>query len=90
MLGRSTLDALHHRITQVRSLVSPRTYADNPWIRLGAALVVGFELGRRAQASAAARAPGPPEKTLHLLVRTALLELAAAALRDVASHATER
>jgi hypothetical protein len=81
---------LHQRMTHLRAMVSPRTYVANPWLRIGAAVALGYWLGRREQPKPDVRHANRPETMFHALLRTALLNLAESAINDVMSgNATE-
>lgn len=79
------LDGLHRAAMHVRAMISPRTYIANPWFRLAAAAVVGYQLGRPDQTT---RGPGQPETVLRVLLRTVLVNVATSAMRDAMSPDT--
>lgn len=56
----SKLTELQTRVTHVKSIVSPRTYLENPWVQLGIGAAVGFFLGGRVPPSHRLM-PGPSE-----------------------------
>lgn len=73
------LHGLHRRVMYVRAMISPRTYIANPWLRLGAAAVVGYRLGRPNPTT---RALGD-ETVLDALLRTVMVNVTTSAIRDV-------
>ena len=42
----NTLTELHRRIVYARTILSPRTYLGDPWLKLGAAVAAAYALGR--------------------------------------------
>jgi hypothetical protein len=76
---RSKVDGLHRQITHARS------YVANPWIQFGAAVAVGYLLGRGEHAETIERTPEAPETIVHALVRTALETIVTSGIRRAMS-----
>jgi hypothetical protein len=49
------LDELGRRIREAREVLGPHGVIQNPWVRLGAALVIGYAAGRTGTAGTLAR-----------------------------------
>jgi hypothetical protein len=77
------LTELQRRVTHARTIMSPRTYFDNPWVRAGLGVAVGYLLGSpgRSAADAAQRGRDQPEGLLRAMVRTGLMTLAGSMIR---------
>ena len=89
-LARDNLTAklgeLRRREARVRVFLSPARYLANPWLRVGLAAVIGYQLGRAGPARAAvAYAPGP-DTLIRSLVRAGLVAVAQAVVRRVGSR----
>ncbi len=67
------------KLLHVRAMMSPRTYLENPWLRLGVATVIGYQLGRPAPTK---RGRASAETVLGALVRTVLVNVAISTMRD--------
>ena len=63
---------LQHRVDRARTALSPAHVLKNPWLRLGAALVVGYTAGSMTRAS-----------VLRAVSRKLVLFAATAIVRDV-------
>jgi len=87
-LARNSLTAklgeLRRREARVRTALSPMRHLANPWLRVGVAALVGYQLGRRRPSRAAVAAPpAPAETVLRAVVRAGLIAVAQAVVRRV-------
>lgn len=82
------LHGLHVRLTHARTMLSPRTYVGDPWLRLAAAFAVGYRLGSREQPKPTAVRPFQGESLVHALLRTGLLNLAESTINEAMSNTT--
>lgn len=57
----ANIGALRDRAVRIRKLVSPGTYLDNAWVRVGLGIAVGYALGRRRRPKQLA-SPGPAQR----------------------------
>src|SRR3954471_14961141 len=67
------LGELHRRATHVKLALSPSTYWNNPWIRIGIGAAIGFALVDRRPAAARTH-----EGLVHAIVRAGLCAAASA------------
>lgn len=79
---RARVDGFQRRIAHARS------YVANPWVQFGAAVAVGYLLGRDERAETTARKPEPPETIVHAVVRAALVTYVTSAVRRAMSNGT--
>lgn len=87
------LGELRRRGARAKQLLSPSRYLDNPWVRLGAGVAVGFTLGllRRGGGPpqhllAGEVAPAAPRPVVGSLLRFGLSALARAAVDRVVTE----
>jgi hypothetical protein len=90
-LARDNLTAklgeLRRREARVRVFLSPLRYLANPWLRVGVAAVIGYQLGRASPARAAVeRVPAGPDTLIRSLVRASLVAVAQAVVRRAGSR----
>jgi hypothetical protein len=78
------LDGIHHGVSSLRAMLAPGTYVASPWLRFGAAFVVGYRLGRDQTVVHPARAR---DALVRVLLRTALRNVARSAVDDVTRRA---
>ena len=76
---RARIDGVQRRLTRARS------YAADPWVQFGAALAVGYLMGRAERAETIAR---KPETIAHAVVRAAVVPFVTAAVRRAMSEPT--
>jgi hypothetical protein len=72
---------LQRRVTRARTLLSPRTYLDSPWIRVGVGIVVGYLLGRVGTRTSADDRDGAHDGIVLAAFRTSMMTLASAVIR---------
>ena len=76
---RARVDGFQRRITHARR------YVADPWIQFGAAVAVGYLLGRDEHAQTTAPKTETPETIVHAVVRAALVTLVTSAIRGAMS-----
>jgi len=74
---------LQQRVTRARTLLSPRTYLDNPWVRLGLGAAVGYLAGRRRKPRLLTDGGASPgsESLVHAVLRSTVMTLAASMIQ---------
>jgi hypothetical protein len=88
----ANLGELHDRVNRARRLMSPRTYLDNPWVRLGLGVAAGYLVGRRRKpklltAGDGQVVAGTAETLVHAALRSTVMTLAAAVIERAIRHA---
>jgi hypothetical protein len=87
----ANLGELQRRVSHARDLASPRTYLENKWVQLGLGLAAGYLMGRRRAPrllTDGSDARNEPETLVHAVLRSAVMTLAASAIRRAMSGAT--
>jgi hypothetical protein len=89
----ANLGELHDRVNRARRLMSPRTYLDNPWIRLGLGVAAGYLVGRRRKPKLLTAGDGEvvaaaAETLVHAALRSTVMTLAAAVIERAIGQAT--
>jgi hypothetical protein len=75
------LTELRRREARVRTVLAPVRHLANPWLRIGAAALIGYRLGRPGPARESA--PARAETLLSAIVRASLIVVAQVAVRRV-------
>ena len=76
------LGELRRRGTRARALLRPSRYLDNPWLRLGVGIALGYAIrARRAAHHALPAAPAAREDVVVEIVKTGVVALAKAVVR---------
>jgi len=82
---------LQHRVTRVRTLMSPRTYLGNPWVRFGLGMAVGYLVGRRRKPALLTdghASAGAAESLIHAALRSTVMTLAASLIQRALTPTT--
>ena len=92
----ANIGALRDRADRIRKLVTPGTYLDNAWVRVGLGIAIGYAIGRRRRpkrlASGAPRAKPRSigDELVIAAVRAAVTSVAGAVVRRAIVRATAK
>jgi hypothetical protein len=89
----ANLGELHDRVNRARRLMSPRTYLDNPWVRLGLGVAAGYLVGSRRKPKLLTAGDGhvvvgAAESLVHAALRSTVMTIAAAVIQRAIGNAT--